>query len=74
MIPTIRPNVAPTAMEGTKIPAGTLHPYEITTSPVRIIVAMNNELATDHCTDVLHCVGYDCLQAQQLHTYWHKWS
>lgn len=26
MIPIIRPNVAPTAIEGTKIPAGTLQP------------------------------------------------
>lgn len=26
MIPTIRPNDAPTAIEGTKIPAGTLQP------------------------------------------------
>ena len=41
--PTKRPNEAPTAMEGTKIPAGTLLPYEIMMRIVRIIVASSNE-------------------------------
>src|SRR5882762_9451691 len=53
MMPIILPNVAPIAIEGTKIPAGTLHPYEITTKPVRMTVARNNELTMCHCTDVL---------------------
>ena len=39
MIPTMRPNDAPTAIDGTKMPAGTLHPYEMMTSPVRKMVA-----------------------------------
>lgn len=54
MIPTILPNVAPIAIDGTKIPAGTLHPYETTTSPRRMTVARSNEFATGHCTDVLY--------------------
>lgn len=37
--PTILPNEAPIAMEGTKIPAGTLHPYETMTNNVRMTVA-----------------------------------
>ena len=53
MIPIILPNVAPTAIDGTKIPAGTLHPYETTTKPVRMTVAKNKELTMGHCTDVL---------------------
>ncbi|KAI3485969.1 hypothetical protein L1887_50623 [Cichorium endivia] len=32
------------AMEGTKIPAGTLHPYEMMTSAVRSTVASSSEL------------------------------
>lgn len=52
-MPTMRPNVAPIAIEGTKIPAGTLQPYDMTTSPMRMTVAKSNELAIDHCTEVL---------------------
>ena len=54
IIPIIRPKVAPMAIEGTKIPAGTLHPYEIMTKKIRKIVARSNESVTDHCTEVLH--------------------
>jgi hypothetical protein len=43
IIPTMRPKDAPMAIEGTKIPAGTLHPYEMMTRPVRRIVATANE-------------------------------
>src|SRR5882672_7688275 len=50
IMPTIRPNVAPMAMDGTKIPAGTLHPYERMTKPTRNIVAKSNEFAIRHCT------------------------
>jgi hypothetical protein len=39
-MPTMRPNAAPTAIEGTKIPAGTLHPKDMMTSKVRRIVAI----------------------------------
>jgi hypothetical protein len=39
-IPTMRPNAAPTAIDGTKIPAGTLQPNEMMTSSVRMTVAM----------------------------------
>lgn len=53
IIPIMRPNVAPMAMEGTKIPAGTLHPYEMITKPTRIIVASNKEFDILHCADVL---------------------
>ena len=53
MIPIIRPKVAPIAIEGTKIPAGTLHPYEMITRPKRRIVARNKELTIGHCCDVL---------------------
>jgi hypothetical protein len=49
MIPSIRPKEAPMAMEGTKIPAGTLHPYETTTNPVLITVARSKEFAIRHC-------------------------
>jgi hypothetical protein len=53
MMPIMRPNVAPIAIEGTKIPAGTLHPYETTTNPMRITVANNNEFEMRHCSDDL---------------------
>jgi hypothetical protein len=42
-IPTIRPKDAPTAIEGTNIPAGTLQPYEKMTSMMRRTVAMNRD-------------------------------
>jgi hypothetical protein len=48
IIPTILPKLAPMAIEGTKMPAGTLHPYEITTRPMRIIVARRRELDIRH--------------------------
>jgi hypothetical protein len=47
-MPTILPKVAPMAIEGTKMPAGTLHPYEITTRPIRIKVARSRELDMRH--------------------------
>lgn len=53
IIPTIRPNDAPIAIEGTNIPAGTLHPYETTTKPMRMTVASRREFAIRHCTVVL---------------------
>jgi hypothetical protein len=40
-------------MEGTKMPAGTLQPYEITTRPVRITVASKSEKEMRHCAEVL---------------------
>lgn len=48
MIPTIRPKVAPAAMDGTKIPAGTLEPYDMTVKPMRKIVAKNKEFTIGH--------------------------
>lgn len=53
-IPIIRPNVAPTANDGTKIPAGTLLPYEMMMKTVRMIVASNSELTMRHCEDALY--------------------
>jgi hypothetical protein len=53
MIPSIRPKEAPTAIEGTKIPAGILQPYETTTRPIRMTVARSNELAMRHCSELL---------------------
>ena len=58
MIPTMRPKVAPIAMEGTKIPAGTLHPYDTITSNVRINVASKREFTIRHCADVLEEEGW----------------
>lgn len=52
-IPIIRPNVAPTAIDGTKIPAGTLQPYETMMKTVRMIVASKRELTMRHCDDAL---------------------
>lgn len=49
----MRPNVAPIAIDGTKMPAGTLDPYEITTNPIRITVARSNELTMCHCAESL---------------------
>ena len=53
IIPTMRPKVAPIAIEGTKIPAGTLHPYDTMTSKTRIHVASRSEFTMRHCADVL---------------------
>jgi len=47
-MPTIRPNVAPTAIDGTKMPAGTLHPYDMMTRNVRMTVASRSELTMRH--------------------------
>jgi hypothetical protein len=47
-VPTILPKVAPIAIDGTKIPAGTLQPYEITTRPIRMTVAKIRELEMRH--------------------------
>ena len=44
----MRPNDAPTAIEGTNMPAGTLHPYDMMTSKVRRIVANAKEKTMDH--------------------------
>ena len=49
----MRPNVAPIAMEGTKMPAGTLHPYDTMTSNVRMKVASKREFTIRHCAEVL---------------------
>jgi hypothetical protein len=53
IIPTIRPNEAPMAMDGTKMPAGTLHPVLTMTSATLMMVASSSELTIRHCTDVL---------------------
>ena len=53
MIPTIRPKTAPTAIDGTKIPAGTLHPYERTIKNVRMMVASSKELTICHWVEDL---------------------
>ena len=53
MIPTSRPKYAPMAIDGTKIPAGTLAPYEMMTSKVRMRVARNSEFTIVHWAEVL---------------------
>lgn len=53
MIPTSRPKYAPIAIDGTKMPAGTLAPYEMMTSKVRITVARNSEFTIVHWAEVL---------------------
>lgn len=53
IIPSMRPKDAPIAIDGTKMPAGTLAPYEMMTKPMRTTVASSNELTICHCTDVL---------------------
>lgn len=52
-IPTILPKVAPTAIEGTKMPAGTLAPYEMMIRMIRRTVARRSELTIRHCAQVL---------------------
>lgn len=47
-IPIIRPKVAPIAIDGTKIPAGTLQPYDMMTRRIRRTVAIAREKAIDH--------------------------
>ena len=53
-MPLIRPKEAPTAIDGTKMPAGTLDPYEMTTSTVRRIVAIARDKTIDHRFSALH--------------------
>jgi hypothetical protein len=40
-------------MDGTKIPQGTLQPYEMMMKPIRMIVANKSELTIFHCSDDL---------------------
>lgn len=61
MMPTILPKEAPIAMDGTKIPAGTLQPYEMTTRNMRIMVANNRESTSDHRLDFLWCCQRVCI-------------
>lgn len=70
MMPTIRPNVAPTAMDGTKMPAGTLQPYEMMTRPMRTTVASSSELTMGHCAEVLQ--GRTVRQPVALYTHTHR--
>src|ERR1700761_6404217 len=42
-MPTMRPKVAPIVMDGTKIPAGTLQPYDKMTKNVLMMVANARE-------------------------------
>jgi predicted 2-oxoglutarate/Fe(II)-dependent dioxygenase YbiX len=53
IIPTSRPKYAPIAIDGTKIPAGTLAPYETMTSKIRMTVARNSEFTIAHWAEVL---------------------
>jgi hypothetical protein len=46
--PINRPKEAPTAIDGTKIPAGTFDPYETIINIVRITVANNNDIIFLH--------------------------
>ena len=48
MMPTILPKEAPIAMDGTKMPAGTLHPNDMMTSNVRKTVAIAKEKIIRH--------------------------
>ena len=70
-IPTILPKVAPIAMEGTNIPAGTLHPYVMTTKPTRMIVARSSEFDIRHWADDLLTVRTEDVLSVEF-TYWHK--
>lgn len=49
----MRPNVAPIAIDGTKMPAGTLQPYDKTTRQMRRMVASSSELIIRHCAQDL---------------------
>lgn len=48
MMPNILPNEAPIAIDGTKMPAGTLQPYVISTRNIRRTVATAKENMSDH--------------------------
>jgi len=52
-MPIILPKYAPTAMDGTKIPHGTLQPYVTMIINVRMIVARRRELTMRHCAEDL---------------------
>jgi hypothetical protein len=52
-MPIILPKQAPTAIDGTKIPQGTLQPYEMMMKPIRMMVANKSELTIFHCSDDL---------------------
>lgn len=52
----MRPKVAPTAIDGTKMPAGTLQPYERIMKPVRTTVASRSVLTFRHWAHVLQVV------------------
>ena len=47
-MPIVLPNEAPIAIDGTKMPAGTLHPYEIITRNVRTNVEKINDNTIRH--------------------------
>lgn len=74
MIPIMRPKLAPMAIEGTKIPAGTLHPYEMMTRPMRITVARNKEFTMRHCAEVLQTGMKVKISSQKTSTHWHRLS
>ena len=57
-IPTVLPNEAPIAMDGTNIPAGTLQPYEIMTRKVRTNVEKVNDSTIFHRFFVLNAHQY----------------
>lgn len=79
-MPTIRPKVAPTAMEGTKMPAGTLHPYEMTTRHVRMTVARRSELTIRHCAHGLYeraiepTLSLCRSECHGAHTHWQRFA
>src|SRR5947199_6210995 len=58
-MPTILPNEAPIAIDGTKIPAGTLQPYEMMTRNIRSTVAMASEKTIDQRFFALSSVSRD---------------
>lgn len=64
-IPTIRPKDAPMAIEGTKMPAGTLQPYEIMTKKVRTTVANSSEKTMVQRFFVLHSC-YHAVEVKML--------
>jgi hypothetical protein len=47
-------------MDGTKIPQGTLQPYEMMMKPIRMIVANKSELTIFHCSEDLSlAIGFE---------------
>jgi hypothetical protein len=74
MIPTIRPKEAPMAIDGTKMPAGTLHPALTITSAILMIVARRSEFTIRHCTDVLRNVQSVLLVTVLKLAYWQRLS